>query len=128
LFRAAVDDLLLREQRRDLHRSAKLALEPLGRTPERLEQLAYHAEMAGEFDDALIYILELCRLVVRSSSLKTVRALYARAKELCPRATPKALPLFVGITAVSLDALQQSGDVAEYRAAIDFVIGCRPSA
>jgi tetratricopeptide (TPR) repeat protein len=119
----AVDDLLLRDQRQDLHRNARRALEPLSRTPERLEQLGYHAEMAGEFDGALTFILELCRLAVRSSSLKTVRALYARAKGLRPRATPQSLPVFFAVTAASFDALQQSGDRAEYRAALDFVIG-----
>jgi class 3 adenylate cyclase/tetratricopeptide (TPR) repeat protein len=121
LFRGAVDELLVRRQRHELHRRAHSALESEPRTAELLEQLTYHSEMAGDFIGALGSLLQAIQLAVRTSSLKTIRALYARAKDLASKGGPDAVPAMVGVAAASFDALQQSGDSVEYRNALEFV-------
>jgi tetratricopeptide (TPR) repeat protein len=121
LFRGAVDELLVRRQRHELHRRARAALESQARTAELLEQLTYHAEMAGDFVGALGSLLQAIQLAVRSSSLKTIRALYARAKDLAAKGGAGAVPAMVGVAGASFDALQQSGDTEEYRSALEYV-------
>lgn len=122
LFRAAADELLTRRRRQELHRRAREVLAPHPHTPGILERLALHAEMAGDHADALAFILQAVRLAVRSSALKTVRALYARAIRMRPQAPTALIPPLVDVTVASIDALQQSGDVGEYRTALQFVI------
>lgn len=120
LYCTAADDLLLRDQRSELHRRAADALESL--TPERAERLAHHCELAGAIDRALDHLLRAIRSAVRTSALKTVRAHYARATVLRGRASPAAERTSVAIAAASFDALQQSGDGAAYNSALDDVI------
>jgi class 3 adenylate cyclase/tetratricopeptide (TPR) repeat protein len=123
VFRTAAQELLLRDEKRELHRRAMLALESrLPQTPERLEWLAHHSEKAGEIDKALKHIRTACGLAVRSSSLKTVRALYAWAMKLRTGASKEAAPVLVDIAVASIDALQQSGAADEYRDALEFTI------
>jgi class 3 adenylate cyclase len=122
LFRAAVDELLTRRRRQELHRKAREALAPRPHSPELLERLALHAEMAGDHVDALGFLLQAVRLAVRSSALKTVRALYARAMRMKPQAPVNLVPSLVDVTVASIDALQQSGDLGAYRTALEFVI------
>lgn len=123
LFRGAVDELLVRRQRHELHRRARLALEGQPRTAELLEQLTFHAEGAGDFIGALESLLQAIQLAVRTSSVKTIRALYARAKDLASKGGAEAVPAMVAVAAASFDALQQSGDRDEYRYALEYVAG-----
>jgi class 3 adenylate cyclase/tetratricopeptide (TPR) repeat protein len=120
LFRGAVDGLLVRRQRNELHRRSRLALELQPQTAELLDQLTYHADEAEDFVGALAYVLKSVQLAKRTSSLKTIRALYDRAKALKDKAGIDAVPALAAVTIDSLDALQQSGD-REYRSALEFV-------
>jgi len=124
LFRGAVDASLVRRQRNELHRRARLALELQPQTAELLDQLTYHADEAGDFVGALAYVLKSVLLAKRTSSLKTIRALYDRAKALKDKAGVDAVPALAAVTIDSLDALQQSGDREEYRRALEFVAEC----
>jgi class 3 adenylate cyclase len=122
LFRGAVDELLVRRQRNELHRRARLALETEPQTAELLDQLTFHADMAGDCVGALAYVLKAVQLAARTSSLKTVRALYDRAQNLRTKAGADAEPAFASVVVASIDALQQSGDREEYRKALEFVV------
>lgn len=121
LFRGAVDALLVRWQRNELHRRARRALEAQPQTAELLDQLTYHADEAADYIGALGYVLKAVQLAKRTSSLKTIRALYDRAQMLREKAGADAVPALSGVTIESLDALQQSGDREEYRKALEFV-------
>src|SRR5690606_18706070 len=91
-------------------------------TPDRLEWLAHHSEKAGEVERALKHLRSACTLAVRSSSLKTVRAIYKWAMRIKPTAAPESAPALVDLAVASVDALQQSGDVEDYRNALEFTI------
>lgn len=121
LFRGAVDALLVRRQRNELHRRARGVLEAEPQTAERLDQLIYHADETDDFIGALAYVLKAVQLAKRTSSLKTIRALYDRANELRAKAGADAVPALGSVAIESLDALQQSGDREEYRRALEFV-------
>lgn len=123
LFRGAVDELLVRKQRNELHRRARQALETEPQTAELLDQLIFHAGMAGDYIGALAFVLKAVQLAARTSSLRTVRALYDRANALRTKSGTDAEPAFASVVVASIDALQQSGDREEYRKALEFVVG-----
>jgi tetratricopeptide (TPR) repeat protein len=126
LFRAAVDDLLVPRHRSELHRRARMALESRPHPGGVLERLAFHAQGAGDHAGALDFVLRAVRLAVRSSSLKTVRALYERASLMRGHAAADSVPTLVAIMVASIDALQQSGEREEYRNALEFIIAHAP--
>jgi tetratricopeptide (TPR) repeat protein len=117
----AVDGLLARRLRNELHARARAVLETLPQTAELLDQLTYHAEETEDFVGALAYLSKSVQLAKRTSSLKTIRALYDHAQEFKNKAGANAVPAWAAVTIESLDALQQSGDREEYRRALEFV-------
>jgi class 3 adenylate cyclase/tetratricopeptide (TPR) repeat protein len=117
----AVDGLLARRVRNELHARARAVLETQPQTAELLDQLTYHAGETEDFVGALAYLSKSVQLAKRTSSLKTIRALYDRAQKLKNKAGANAVPAWATVTIESLDALQQSGDREEYRRALEFV-------
>jgi class 3 adenylate cyclase/tetratricopeptide (TPR) repeat protein len=117
----AVDGLMARRLRNELHARARAVLETQPQTAELLDQLTYHADETQDFVGALAYLSKSVQLAKRTSSLKTIRALYDRAHKLKDKAGANAVPAWAAVSIESLDALQQSGDREEYRRALEFV-------
>lgn len=121
LFRGGALMTLLRTDAVELHARAAAAFEkqPNASTA-TLERLAYHAERSGQIEKALTQLVTACQLGVRTSSQKTIRALYDWAMRLRPSLPNGGTgngPL-LDLVMTSLDALQQSGDAEEYERAM----------
>jgi tetratricopeptide (TPR) repeat protein len=123
LFRGGARLTLLRAEAIEIHGRAARAFEAQAQnSPENLERLAYHAERSGQIEKALCQLLKACELGVRTSSQKTIRALYDWAMRLKPALPEAANGVLLDLVMTSLDALQQSGDAAEYERALQLAI------
>ena len=123
LFRGGARIILLRAEAAEMHARAAQAFEAISPgTTEVFERFAYHAERSGQIAKALEQLLNACRLSVRTSSLKTVRAIYDWAMRLRRSVQPDARGVLLDILVTSLDALQQSGDPEEYERALQMSI------
>ncbi len=123
LFRGGARLTLLRAEAAEIHGRAARAFEEQGGTSvETLERLAYHAERSGQIEKALAQLLTACQLGVRTSAQKTIRALYDWAMRLKPSVPETGKGALLDLVMTSLDALQQSGDTAEYERALQLAI------
>jgi ABC-type cobalamin/Fe3+-siderophores transport system ATPase subunit len=119
LFRGGALMTLLRAEAAKIHGRAAAAFEAqANKSAETLERLAYHAERSGQIEKALAQLVTACQLGVRTSSQKTIRALYDWAMRLKPSLPEKAKGALLDLVMTSLDALQQSGDAEEYERAL----------
>ena len=79
-------------------RRARAVLETQPQTAELLDQLTYHADETEDFVGALAYLSKSVQLAKRTSSLKTIRALYDRAQKLKNKAGANAVPAWAAVT------------------------------
>ena len=123
LFRGGARLTLLKAEAAEIHGRAVQAFETQATaSPETLERLAHHAERSGQIEKALAQLVTACQLGVRTSSQKTIRALYDWAMRLRPSVPAGANGALLDLVMTSLDALQQSGDAQEYERALQLAI------
>ncbi len=119
LFRGGALMTLLRAEAVEIHARAAAAFEKqTNASAATLERLAYHAERSGQIEKALKQLVTACQLGVRTSSQKTIRALYDWAMRMKPSLPEPAKGPLLDLVMTSLDALQQSGDAEEYERAM----------
>lgn len=119
LFRGGALMTLLRTEASEIHARAAAAFEgQANASTATLERLAYHAERSGQIEKALAQLVTACQLGVRTSSQKTIRALYDWAMRLKPSLPDPASGPLLDLVMTCLDALQQSGDAEEYERAL----------
>lgn len=114
ILRDACYDCIVGPLLRSIHKGAMEALEDVhgGKGP-YLEQLAHHAEHAGNLPRALDFIWEACRSGVQQSAVQTVATLYRRARVMCERSGDEGQLRAVDFVLLCVDALQQQGAYAE---------------
>ncbi|MBP6011084.1 MAG: AAA family ATPase [Alphaproteobacteria bacterium] len=123
LFRGGARLTLLKAEASEIHGRAARAFEAQANaSAETLERLAYHAERSGQIEKALAQLVTACQLGVRTSSQKTIRALYDWAMRLKPSVPEAGRGALLDLVMTSLDALQQSGDAQEYERALQLAI------
>jgi class 3 adenylate cyclase/tetratricopeptide (TPR) repeat protein len=125
LFRDGARNSLLRTQAVQFHARALDALESvLSDAPQIAERAAFHAERAGKPVRALKHLREACKNGTRHSSLRGVRALYDWAMRFRDEPGAEAKALLTDIVLMSADALQQAGELDEWKRAMRLGLAC----
>jgi class 3 adenylate cyclase/tetratricopeptide (TPR) repeat protein len=107
----ACADTIARDQRREIHRAAIQAITRRYPTLHgRYEQLAFHAEEAGDADAALGYLWEAAVEARRNAAASSLSLIYDRALKLIERLGEAAEERYVDFGRMSFAAMLQLGE------------------
>jgi class 3 adenylate cyclase len=107
---------LTRRKRESLHAEIYSALKPPSyQLLISQSELARHAEKAGLIDAALAHLWQACEEAIGIAAIETVRAIYSRARSICPRLEQEGAIWSAKFALLAMDALQQLSHEQEAR-------------